>query len=265
MISDEFKYSVLFTTYYKDNSKFMEYALESIFKQTIEADEIIIAIDTKISDEQLKVIESFNNKKIKLVINHTKGLGQTLQNGVIKCKNKYILRMDSDDISKSDRAELMLKYLIENQVDVLGSGIDEFNDDLNNLINENVLKDISQIFIRNPLNHPTVLLKKESVIAAGNYLPLENYEDWYLWLRMKKKKFKIANFPNSTLFYRVNKSFFRRRSGYKYLLTEFNAFRVFFKEKLIPIYYCPLIFFRLLIRFLPVILIEKLYHFIRKI
>ena len=91
MITNEFKYSVLFTTYYKDNSKFMEYALESIFKQTIEADEIIIAIDTKISDKQLKIIKSFNNKKIKLVINHAKGLGQTLQNGVIKCKNKYIL------------------------------------------------------------------------------------------------------------------------------------------------------------------------------
>ena len=212
------KYSVLFTTYYQDNPNYMKLALESILEQTLAPDEVIISVDGKITDIQGDIIKSFGSNKIKIHINkNNTGLGGSLRQGVINCKNELILRMDSDDISMPDRAEKMIGFIRTNNYDLVGSGIDEFDDRLNKfkLYRKNVLKNINDIYFRNPINHPTVLFKKSSVIKAGNYIQLENFEDWYLWLRMKKAKFNIGNYPYSTLLYRVNNNFYTRRSGIK--------------------------------------------------
>ena len=40
---------------------------------------------------------------------------------------------------------------------------------------------------RNPVNHPTVMFRKQDVLDTGNYLPQLWFEDYYLWARMLQR------------------------------------------------------------------------------
>ena len=42
------------------------------------------------------------------------------------------------------------------------------------------------IIKRNPINHVTVMFKKDSILEVGNYENLPYFEDYYLWCKLIK-------------------------------------------------------------------------------
>lgn len=218
------KYSVLMSVYKNDDPNFLEEALFSIYdSQSEKPDEIVVVFDGPLTDELYRVLETFKKGKEEIVKYYpqesNKGLGEALRIGVGKCTGNYIFRMDSDDISHRDRFKIQKEYIESNpQIDVLGTDISEFNYSLNEKMrirscpqNHNDIVTMGKR--RNPMNHVSVCMKKESLIRAGNYESLLLLEDYYLWLKIIVSGGKLANLPKSLVYVRVGNGFVKKRGS----------------------------------------------------
>lgn len=223
------KFSVLLSVYKKEKACYLREALKSIYtNQSIKPSEIILVEDGPLTAELYKEIETQKNtlgnilKIIKLDKNS--GLGLALQKGILACSNEIIARMDTDDISCYDRFEKQINFLINNpDVDVLGGYMKEFIGDINNVIciKDAPVNNIEKYMkFRDPVNHPTVILKKSKVLEAGNYQEILLNEDSYLWRRMLVCGSKFANIPEPLLYFRTSDDTYKRRGGWKYVKAE---------------------------------------------
>ena len=56
------KFSVLMSLYYKENPRFLQESLESVFSNTIQPDQVVLVLDGPIGDNLYDVVSDFNNK-----------------------------------------------------------------------------------------------------------------------------------------------------------------------------------------------------------
>ena len=235
------KYSVLMSVYKNDSPEFLKIALESIYDfQTRKPDEVVVIFDGPIPEELHTVLNNFQKGKENIVKYYpqevNRGLGAALRIGSEKCAGDYIFRMDSDDISVSDRLEKQIAYIEAHpELDVVGGDIEEFNETPNE---ENLRKrvcfaehdDIVKMGKRrNPMNHVTVCIKREALIKAGGYLPLRYVEDYYLWVRMINAGLKLGNINETLVYVRVGNGFATRR-GYKEQINSWKTLQDYMLE-----------------------------------
>jgi glycosyltransferase involved in cell wall biosynthesis len=255
-------FSVLISVYNKENPEYLKAALESIWdKQTLRPSEIVLVKDGALTHELDEVIEQFKTiAPLKIFqLNQNVGLGIALAKGLNSCSNELTVRMDSDDISSSDRFEKQLKYMTDHpEIDISGTNIAEFQESVDNICSYRKLPYKSDKILhfakkRNPLNHMTVIFRKTPVINAGNYQPFHGYEDYYLWIRMLQKGSLIGNIPENLVFARIGNNMHSRRQGIKLFNQELKLLkemhRIHFLTK--GEYYKNL-FFRAFPRLLPV-------------
>lgn len=224
-------FSVLISLYIKEKPESLAECLESLKNQTLQANEVVIVFDGKITSELEDVVSQYSKElPIKVIrLAENVGLGKALQKGVLACNHEIIARMDTDDIATPDRFEKQINFLRANpQVSVLGSNISEFNLQANDLKRKRVLPEKhSEIYefakFRCPINHPTVVFKKEDVLQVGNYSgELLLWEDYTLWVTMLSKGYIFHNLQENLLHFRVKdgRETIKRRSGLKYALNE---------------------------------------------
>lgn len=270
------KFSVLISVYKKENSKFFNEALESITNQKLIPNQIVIVCDGELTRELNDVIYSFNLKfKDNIIIDKVElprnvGLGKALSIGINSCKFEWIFRMDSDDISLENRFSIMMKHINNNQhIDVLGSNINEVDSDNKEIFStrkvyrfhENIKKNL---VLRNPMNHVSVAYKKSAVLKAGNYPDFLYFEDYFLWIKMFSMGFIFENIDEVLVNVRVGKNMIGRRKGFFYFKQEYKMQKILLNYGFSNYYY----FFRNLIirclpRFLPSLILEKLYKLSR--
>lgn len=236
------KFSVLISVYIKENPIFFKQALDSIICQTLLPDEIVLIKDGPLTFDQEKVIDDFVLKftnKVKIIsLPENKGLGNALSIGVLECSNNLIARMDTDDICVLDRFEKQINFLNKNpNIDLLGTSIEEFNlvpGDLNRLriLPQNGKKLIKFSKYRNPINHPSIMFRKDKVIAVGNYQSdILLFEDYSLFIKMIRNNANLYNIQEPLLFFRVGRGIetIKRRSGFHYLKNEWKFSLLSFK------------------------------------
>lgn len=220
-------YSVLMSVYYKENPKWFDESIESMMHQTILTNDFVIVKDGKLTKELDDVISKYCKKYPDIFhiveLEENQGLGPALAIGIKHCKNELIARMDSDDISVKDRCEKQLnKFKEDKQLDIIGSNIAEFIDNIENVQAYRILpeKDIEikkYAKRRNPFGHPSIMFKKSKVLEAGNYRSYYLCEDYDMWIRMIEKNAKCYNFQDVLVYMRIGKDFYKRRGGLKYL------------------------------------------------
>ena len=258
------EYSFILPLSSKENTIYLKASIDSMIGQSFSPKEIIIIIDNVSNPDHLNLINNYKNDRIKIITyKGNGGLGGMLSKGVLSTNTEIILRQDSDDISKKDRAKRQISHLINANVDIVGSDVREFYDtpgDLQKSLKKATMKK-NYYYMRNPLNHMSVAFQKDSIIQSGNYLPLKNFEDWYLWLRAIKLNFKIETMNEPLVYARVGKNFYNKRHGYQYFCSELIAMNTFFKEKLIPTRF---FFLNILIRFFIRIFPLRLTNFFYK-
>ena len=111
MMEERVPFSVLISLYKKENPEWFREALDSVFAQTVQPDEIVLVKDGPLTEELEAVLSDYSTKFpiFNFVVNETNlGLGLALQKGVLACKNEIIARMDTDDIIPVDRFEKQL-------------------------------------------------------------------------------------------------------------------------------------------------------------
>ena len=235
-------YSVLMSVYYKEKPEYLKVSIESMLNQTVKTNDFVLVCDGPLTPELDEVIYGFekDNKNIFNVVrldeNH--GLGNALSIGIKKCKNDLVARMDSDDISKIDRCENQLKMFNELDVDVVGTNITEYDENMEKIISSRVVPEKDQDIKkfakkRNPMNHVTVMYKKSAVISSGNYMDMIYFEDYFLWSRMIKNNCKFYNIQEKLVNVRGGDSMIQRRGGKSYISCIIKFEKAIRKIKLI--------------------------------
>lgn len=214
-----------------------------MLNQTLPPDEIVIVKDGPLSDKLDETIADYRNKYSDVfnIVSSPEnvGLGRALALGLQQCRNELVARMDSDDISDSNRCRLQFQFLQTHpECSVVGSNIAEFNGDINNVVSyRNVPENHEQIceFMKKrcPMNHMTVMLKKSEVEKAGGYQHWFYNEDSYLWVRMYLQGCQFHNIQENLVFARIDQSTFKRRGGLKYYRSERDLFKYMYKHKVI--------------------------------
>lgn len=224
------KFSVLMSVYRNDNPKDFIKTIESIFvKQKLRPNEIVIVVDGPVPDSLEKTIKNIaaENPIIKVLWQkENKGLGHALNIGMKACSNELVARMDADDISVPVRFEKQIEFMENHpEIAVCGGQISEFIDSVDNIVGYRNVPfepdDCRKYYKdRDPLNHMTVMFHKSAVMDVGNYQPWHLDEDTYLWGRLLKAGYKIANLPDILVNVRVGKEMYARRGGWKYFKSD---------------------------------------------
>ncbi|HEY8890127.1 MAG TPA: glycosyltransferase [Clostridium sp.] len=241
--TEELKYSVLMSVYYKENPDYFRDSINSMLDQTIKPDEIVIVKDGKLTKGLDDVLCEFHDSEIIKVIalDVNKGLGEALNIGLKSCNNELIARMDSDDLSVNNRCERQLEsFKCNENLSVVGTAVSEFIDDPSVSIAYKGVKtsdkDIKEkMKFRNPFNHPSVMFKKSDVLKVGSYQHWFLNEDWYLWIRMMQKNSTFENIDEPLLKMRTTNDTYMRRGGWKYFVTQKHLFDYMLKNKIINV------------------------------
>ena len=239
------KFSVLMSVYKNEKPEYFREAIDSIVKQTLIPNEIVIVKDGLLTKELDKVIEEYKElyeELFKIVaFKENRGLGLALRDGVLACKYEYVARMDTDDIAKSDRFERQIKFLEEHsEVALLGSYSKEFDTDYDNpyatmklpCTHSEILRFARK---RNPFRHPTVIFKKSVVLECGNYREFLWFEDYDLFVRIMNKGHQVANINDFLVYVRADNDQFARRGGWTYLKQDLRFQRYLYNCEFITL------------------------------
>ena len=214
-------YSVLMAVFRKDNPGFLELSLNSMCNQTVVPREIVIVKDGPITDELQHVIDRTANVigirivQVQLPINV--GLGKALNEGLKYCSCDYVARMDADDYSLSNRCELQLReFELNPELDIVGCPVYEFVDSTENIVgcrdvpytNEDIYKFAKY---RDPFNHPSVIFKRDTVLAVGGYADYRKNQDTELWIRLLLHNARCKNIKEHCLKFRFDSKTFNKR------------------------------------------------------
>lgn len=218
--------------------------IDSILDNTIKPEEIVMVKDGPLPSCLEDVLEEYQRKTnlFTFVIHkENQGLGISLRDGLAKCKNEIVARMDTDDICHPQRFEKQLLFLKEHpEIAMVGSNVEEFSSDFHHpdqLViypsgNKEAVKFAKR---RNPLRHPAIMFKKAAVLASGNYRHFLWFEDYDLFVRMLLKNYKIDNLQEVLVYCRANKELFKRRGGLRYLKQDLLFQKFMLESKFINI------------------------------
>ena len=223
------KISVLISVYHKEKPEYLQLSLDSIFAQTMPPDEVVLVEDGPLPAELQNVIERYTalHQELHVVrLEQNVGLGMALQEGLKHCQHELVARMDSDDIMKPERLAKEAAYLDRHpETDIVGAWADEFIDSISATSSIRKVPETHEQLVsfskrRNPMNHPTVMFRKQAVEAAGSYRHCPLFEDYDLWVRMIRQGARFHNLQESLLYFRLSRDFFERRGGWDYIRQE---------------------------------------------
>ncbi|MBQ2884334.1 MAG: glycosyltransferase [Alphaproteobacteria bacterium] len=230
------KFSVLLSVYHREQTSFMRLSLDSIFNQTVRPAEVVLVEDGPLTPELYALIEEYKQKfsELKVVkLEKNGGLGNALNEGLKHCTYDLVARMDTDDVCKPHRFERQLQLFAEHpEVDVCSSWIDEFIDDITNVVSQRKLPEWTEEIVkyakgRCPVNHPAVMYRRSKVMEVGGYQGFP--EDSYLWVKMMLSGAVFHNLQESLIWFRTSDEVYKRRGGWKYAKDDIKAQWNFYK------------------------------------
>ena len=180
--------------------------------------DVIVELDAAAAEYASRYPEVFSIVRLE----KNSGLGIALRTGLEHCRNEWVVRMDSDDLSAPDRVERQLKAL-ESAPDcsIVGGQIAEFTDSVEQIAGlRRVPTDMDGIrrmlLSRNPVNHVTVMMKKSDIEAVGSYCDFPGFEDYHLWARLIAAGKTVCNIDEVLCYVRVGTDMYGRRGGMQY-------------------------------------------------
>jgi hypothetical protein len=168
------------------------------------------------------------------------GAGPVLARGLLECHHEIVVRVDADDLSLPMRCERQVRRLhAAPWLAALSSPIAEFERDptfpcgLRTVpCGEEQVQSFSRW--RNPLNHPSSVIRRSRVLAVGNYRSKPGFEDYDLWLRLLAAGERLDNGPDVEVMARVGPAHLQRRHGVRYAGKELRFLLACGREGLIP-------------------------------
>lgn len=208
--------------------------VDSILAQTLTGFEVI-AVNDFSDDATLNVLQQVSDERLKIIDNASRGLVSALNTGLACCAAPLVARMDADDIMHVNRLEQQHDYMRRHHDIVLlatraqkfpqasiRNGYREYMRWQNSVLTSEDI--VNQIYIESPFAHPSVMYRRDSVIAAGAYRHGKFPEDYELWLRLLHLGHRMEKLPQVLLDWRESDTRLSRVSE-NYSRTAFDRIR----------------------------------------
>lgn len=189
--------------------KTLAQTVDSILNQTLRDFEFLI-IDDASTDASRDMLQRYaaQDNRIRLVRHdQNAGLTQRLNEGIRLTNCELIARMDADDEALPERLKVQCEFMNAHPaVALAGSFIYAMgrSTKYDRLITYPTSHAEISTKLRqdNCIAHPTVIFRRDAVMAVGLYRPeFKAAQDYDLWLRLSRK-YEIANIPVPLLRYR---------------------------------------------------------------
>jgi glycosyltransferase involved in cell wall biosynthesis len=192
--------------------RFLKQAIQSVLAQTFADFELLIINDGS-TDSSVSIIQSFHDKRIRLVHNEkNSGVIDTLNKGISLATGKYIARMDADDYCLPTRFEKQVQYLEQHaevivlaacvlQVNAQDDDLGSWDDDIHNTSPQQIFRALAKT---NCIAHPTVMMRTGIIQAYAYNKKQKGSEDWDLWMRLVSEGHRIDKLPECLLKYRLH-------------------------------------------------------------
>ena len=253
----------LISVYINDNYNDFVKAINSCLNQTIPPTKIIRVKDGPIKKKILNYCSKISTKQNVLLVDCVEnvGLGSALNKGFDFVEEDIVIRMDSDDISRSNRVEKIIEFFKKNpETGIVGSYISEF---INEIGDKNMIRKVpvdsasilEKLKFSCPFNHVSVAFNYKFLPKNPyriNFDRLEDYPTWYYLL--VPKKIRSANISEVLVDVKLGNDFLKRRIGFKLFNSWLKAYNIMRKDG----YISSIIFYRnAVIRFIQFNLLPK--------
>lgn len=199
-----------------NSGKYLREAIDSVLCQTLSDFEFII-IDDGSKDKGADVVRSYDDKRIRLIVQENAGLATALNRAIKLATSTFIARMDPDDICFPERLLRQYEYLQGHpEIMVVGSSaicIDEKGEELP-MVSMKKHFEVGALSVpESPCIHPSVMFCRSAFEKAGGYSDKMRYggEDAVLFNRILAFG-EIANIPEALLYYRLSSSSMSQKS-----------------------------------------------------
>lgn len=233
------EFSVVLPVYRGDEPQHLDVAIKSLASQTVLPTEVVVVEDGPLTEGLSKTLEEWSEafpgvfRRCRHESNQ--GLSVALRTGVKEATHDLVARMDSDDVSVSERFETQLEYLLDYpETDVVGGYIAEFSNDPSDIdalrtvpLEHDAIRQHARF--RSPMNHGSVMFRRDSVLDVGNYRPVDRMEDYGLWVRLLLDDATFANIPEVLLKVRAGSELYGRRGGREYAREEIRIQTDFYR------------------------------------
>ncbi len=235
----DLRISVVMAIYKNDKIEFLKQAIYSVLNQTKSADEFLIIVDGFICDIVKKYLQGLQ-KDVNLIkviyLDENKGLANALNVGVNASFGDLIFRMDADDICFSERFERQYNYIIENELDIVGSQTIEFSNDISEVVSKRKVplhhdEIVEFMRFRSPFSHPSIVFRKSIFNKINGYDCSVFPEDYDFFVRAFLASAKFGNMEKAYLWFRLGdkNQMLKRRHGFKYAMDEIKLYKRFYK------------------------------------
>jgi len=172
---------------------YLAQAMDSILGQSL-ADLELIVIDDGSTDGSLEIIRSFEDQRIRLLVNQGNlGLTPSLNLGLAAARAGYVARQDADDISLPLRLARQAEYLDRHPGVAAVAGSAEYLDQDRGTVRADG-RYLSPGAVRwsllfgNELPHGAMMFRRRVVEEAGGYDETFTFsQDYDLWSRLSRK------------------------------------------------------------------------------
>jgi len=199
---------------FRDAQATLDDCLDSIQQQTMR-DFDVVAVDDGSVDGSAALVRAraVDDPRICLLQPGRIGLVAALNLGLAQAAAPLVARMDADDVMLPERIELQCRRLDQQaEIALVGTQVELFSDaPIRAGYREYVRwqngcctpeQIAAAIYVESPLAHPSVMVRRNVVMAAGGYRDGDFPEDYELWLRLHRAGHKLAKVPSVLLRWR---------------------------------------------------------------
>ena len=218
------KFTVLMPVHNGIDLSLLKKSINSVLNNKLIPNEFIIIVDGLISKEkELCLLEKKKkNNFIRVIFRKKMGISKTLNYGLKISKYNIIARADADDINNKYRFLKQINFFKKHNPDILGSNIEETINGKNFIKRMPLEPNLLNFFLMNPINHMTVMFKKNKINKLGGYPENKYKEDYALWFLAIINNYKILNLNNSLVKSRMDVMTLERRKNITAILSEFK-------------------------------------------
>jgi len=197
---------------FKNAAPWLEETVSSILNQN-DTDWELICINDHSGDNGAEIIENYQDSRIRVINNESKGIISALQLGLKLSTGNFITRMDADDIMPNGRLILLhdsllnsarktvvtgkVKYFAEG---ILSEGFLKYEQWVNERIDSQDHYD--HIYRECVVASPNWMVRKEDLLDYNIFERLEYPEDYDLVFHWYKNQFNVKSLDTVTLLWR---------------------------------------------------------------
>lgn len=197
----------------------------SALNQTYKNIEIII-VDDENTKNSIDVLKKFlKEKRIKIIRNKkNSGVAFARNKGIKNSKGQFVAFLDSDDFWKKNKLKKQIVEIKKRKLDICYTNFKAINYNKKFIYKVKSPKQMvyNDLLKGCPICCSSIIIKS-SILKKNQFSKLKTKEDYELWLRLSKKKFKFGGVNSYLTFYKLRKN----SLSSKHINKLINAFKIY--------------------------------------